>query len=419
MHQQLIDHDAEVSVIGSALQSGEPENLSVVAFFSERNRIIWQAINVLHAEDKPVNIETVATELKGKDFGGYSYLTKLLNSVSTTLNAPIMAERLRDLASRRSFLRMMEGSAKRTIEMESMDEVIADLASGMTGISSGKLSTHRIDLNIVVDEFLERYADPVDVWGLRTGIKGFDFEFGGLQQNEVFRIAGDPGVGKSILASQLGFQLAGMTFWANQMVGHHAGVMYHLEMSEEAILRRGICAKAQLDYKKVRTGRVTEEEQKKFMATAERFDKLPIFISDMTGWTTAMIKMDVARLIKQQDIKWVLVDYGDLLNDQGSSDLERQGLISKGLHEIAKMGLAVVVVETLNKEGMKGLRGPASVYGTIKKAYDADVIAFFEKKGDGNDRVLRFTKAREADANLKIPLYLHGPERRIDRSRSD
>ena len=131
------------------------------------------------------------------------------------------------------------------------------------------------------------------------------------------------------------------------------------------------------------------------------------------------MRADVARLIDEHGIEWVIVDYAGLLKDPAESEISREIKISRSLHDIAKMGVAMIVVETLNKAGLRGDRGMSGVRGSVQKVYDADVISLLQVPSDDKypgttARELMFTKAREADMFLKIPFILRGSQKRFE-----
>ena len=297
--------------------------------------------------------------------------------------------------------------------------MVAEIQTDVLRYTGFKRRADKLTLSRIVDGFLEAYAEPRDVWGMKTGIRAIDHELGGLHKGEVLLVAGDPGIGKSIFTTQLGFQMAGVEFWEDQIVGKVPGAMYHLEMSAEAVTRRAVCAKARVKYKSIRTGKVDDQERERFMEAVATIEYAPVYVSDDTEWTTATLRADIARLMDEKGIEWVLVDYAGLLKDPAESEIAREIKISKALHDIAKMGVAMVVVETLNKAGLRGERGLSGVRGSIQKTYDADVVVMLQLPSEGTyqgsmERELKFIKAREADMFLKIPLILNGGQKRFE-----
>lgn len=414
---QLFDHELERQLIGAAVV-GSYQPLEAWMFHDLRHRAIWKAIESVRARAGVVTAEAV--EL-GLDNGDETYFYQIIAGTGSTLTADLQAEKLRDLASRRAIKAAMEAAMGRVIKGDDTGDIVYDLQRDTNVLGSGALRSEKVDLSDLVDELALRYADPVEVWGLRTGINALDVRFGGLHKGEVFLVAGEPGMGKSIFVAQLGFQMAGVKFWDYQEVDCVPGVIYELEMTTRATQRRIMCARARVPYDGTRTGQMAEDEFNRMMAASDVIQAAPVFISDATGWTSAAVAADVSRLIRDEGIGWAIIDYAGLLKDKADSQIDHDVTVSRALHDIAKMGVALIVVETLNKAGLRGERGAAAVRGSVQKMYDADVAAYLErdpkdKEPKSPERQLRFTKAREADMFQIIPLRLVGPQKRFEPS---
>jgi replicative DNA helicase len=415
----LFDHRAEKEVIAAALM-GSVASLEAFHFHDQRHQLVWQEILRMQSEREPINIETICRALDGRDYGGPAYLTGAVSSPMANINVEVNSKRVRDLKSKRDLLAGMQKAAKQLGDDEPLELIVGGLYDGMATIHIGSTEAEKLSASKVIDSFLDRVADPKDVWGIKTGWGALDYRLGGIHKGELMIIAGEPAVGKSMFAAQLGFQMAGIPFLPLQQTDRAAGAMYQMEMSTEAVIRRACCALSKVPYNLVMTGKASEDEQQKFLQAAEKIHAAPVYISDATDWTTTTLRADVMRLIREVDIEWILIDYAGLLKDEAETEVAREVRISKALHDIAKLGVAVIVVETLNKEGLKRKSGKiqASVRGSVQKVYDADVILFMEKPKDAaedtDQRQLRLGKAREADSYLNMQLKIKGAEKRIE-----
>lgn len=414
---QFFDTEVESQLVACAL-IGEAPAIEANCFHDLRLRKVWAAISDLRARGDPVSPETVLYALGDASLETQSLVTDLMLSLHTSLLAPVYAERVVDLARRRAVLEALQDAAKH-LQSDDLETVVGDLHIATASALPAYKTASQADVGDVLEEFILRHAEPVDTWGLRTGFPQIDHELGGLHLGEVFLIAGDPGVGKSILAGQLAYQMAGVEFWPGQMVSKVPGAVYELEMSCRAVKRRVICGKSRVEYRKIRTGRVSPEERDCFLEAADVINAAPVFMSDATDWTTSTLRADLVRLMREKGVRWAIIDYAGLLKDKAGSEIEREMQVSRSLHDIAKMGLALLVVETMNKEGLKGSRGHAGVRGSVQKVYDADVIALLQVPPEDHSptpvsRELKFTKAREADCYFRVPLILRGAQKRFD-----
>jgi len=416
----LWDRESELAVLGAAL-FGRVAPLSPDDFNDTRIRRLWPEILAAYAEGKTLQMEQVMDMVPMAD---QQMVTQAASATVLTM-AEYHAERVADFSQRRQLLQAANDVAKGIYSGTSLDEIRAAGVEALSRVGPIHDGARRIYVTRVFDEYWEALGNPRDTWGLVTSIPQIDIELGGLHEKETFVLAGEPGVGKTIWVTQLGFMLAGLDYLTPRSpVTRQAnpGAFYELEMSADAIIRRAACGLARLNARKVRTGRMSTEEQGRFMDALETVRKAPVFISDRTDWTSRTMRADAIRLMREEGIKWVVVDYTGLLKDPADNDVSKEMAISQAMSDLAKEGLAVVLVETLNKGGLRGDESQGAVRGSVQKMYDASVVAFLQfdrtnGAGDqtGNKRCyLRLKKAREADIALRVPLLLVGSQKRFE-----
>lgn len=394
---------------------GTVSSVGPEVFNNSTYRDIWRRIKALELAGDDIDTLTVARDAVGQaENTWYAVLTSAVATVPSALHITGYSKHLGDLAARRAFVRAAELAVKEVynVKENTLDEVLGRHYSRTAGISHGDLGGARpLDVDRVVDRYLSSVADPKEVWGIRTGYSPLDIELGGLHIGESMILAGMPGSGKSMWTTQMCFQMAGVRFWPTQNIGDPVpGAMFQMEMKEPAIIRRAACGLARVSQRKVMTGGLDEQDREKFLAALETVAAAPIFISDRTDWDIPRLTVEVAGLIRDHDIKWVLVDYASLLQDQADTEIGRERKISQGLAAISKLGVVVIAVEQLNKS--------KKLYGSIQKAYDADLILMLTGVG-GKDtpkdkRRIKVEKAREADRNLQFYMRLVGPEKRFE-----
>jgi len=406
----LTDRDAELALIGAAMM-GTVSPAGPEVFSHGLYRDIWRKIKQLEAAGDDIDLLSIGQDEPAE---WYSTLTGAAAAVPSLLHIDSFTFRLTDLAGRRSFIRASEIAVKEinNVKGNTLDEVLGRHYSRTSGISHGDLGGARpLDVDRVVDKYLDAIAKPQDVWGLRTGYPQLDIELGGLHLGESLILAGMPGAGKSLWTTQLCFQMAGVEFWPMQSLSEGTpGAMFQMEMKEPAIIRRAACGIARVSQRKVMTGKMSDQERQRFLGALETVRNAPVYISDRTSWDTPRLTVEVASLMREHDIKWVLVDYASLLKDQAESEIGRERKISQGLADLAKLGVAVIAVEQLNKS--------KQLYGSIQKAYDADVILMLTGVG-GKDtpkdkRRIKVEKAREADRSLMFYMRLVGAQKRFE-----
>ena len=399
--------EAEESLVGSALIN--PDILATVAiapadFYIFRLRLVWTTMHDLYKRGITPDFVTLtdALHMTGslEEIGGPAYLTGLISDVPTSLNADSYAAVIKDKARRRAMLATANDLAKAAFDdAAKLDEAnmqaIADLTSSTHVKGAARpLSEYVDELEI---EVIDRIANPVEIFGIPTGILDYDHTTGGNQRGEVVYIGGEPGIGKSILMMQM----------ALGMAKHQApGAIYSLEMKGQQFTRRIVSNLGRVETRKLRTGFLNQEEANQFFAAAKVARSLPIHMSDESYLTTGALRADLARLRSQAGIQWFALDYLLLMSDGDGrvDEIERSAMLSARIKRLAKeFDLAGITVNSVTKDG--------KIRGSNQVSHDADVICMLVEhqpemgNPKPNMRTLIFKKGREL-ANPKNAIHL-------------
>ena len=193
----------------------------------------------------------------------------------------------------------------------------------------------------------------------------------------------------SMLSMQMGIGMA---------TKNKPGAIYSLEMLGLPVARRIVSGIGQIDTRKLKSGRLSDEEWTIFCQACEAAAQLPVYLSDASFWTTAGLRADLARLRQQNKIEWFVLDYLLLLSDgEGRLDeIERSALLSKRIKMLTKeFELAGITVNSVTKDGQ-------DIRGSNQVKHDADVIMMLTEhqpemggKPKPNMRTCVFKKGRE------------------------
>ncbi len=418
MNNQLFNPEAENAVIGYVIVNPEELNklgLESGMFYLARNRILYDVIGRMTAAGKIPDTISLVDELdrigKLNECGGPANIAILMNSYSYRHEAEQAAELVKELAQRRSMIQIASDIAKAAHNRdEKLDTgTFIDRLSRVADLSMGAVHWGKW-LSDLYDDIEERAKNPSDVWGIKTGFSRFDKVTGGLQMGESFILSGKPGMGKSMLAMQM----------AEQMASNHAGALYSIEMTGISVARRIVSARSKIKASAMKSGRLNDNDWPVLLGAIERLNKLPVYMSDASNWTTTALRADLARLKAEHNIKWFVFDYMLLAGDAPSLDRnERTEMISRNMKLICRnLDLAGLIVHSMNKAGIDSTTPDmANLSGSGQVSYDADIIAFLNPfmavtVSDGfipandqaNMRTLLFAKGRELEDPAR---YLH------------
>lgn len=377
--------EAEEAALGSILIN--PEVYDELAsflqgrdFYIVRLRWIWEACARLKEKRIPIDILTVAETLADQgrldEIGGPAFLTWLLNQVPTSLHAEHYGRLILADSLRRRLL-----AAAGSIARLACDQTL-DVEQVMTGADkvlneAQEQPTARENLNIgqilsgVYDYAVERQKTPGRVWGMSTGFPDWDRLTGGLHRGQTTIISAPPGSGKTTLVMQV----------ARSVAARHGVVVHELEMDRRDLGIKTFAAECGITTIEINSGRIPPEKWARMAEVLERFEypKSRMVINDTPGITTAQLRANVARLVRQMDIGLLVVDYVNLLSDRDTRDEnENTALKLRRLRDIAReFNLALLTIQSMTKEGMddtapklNAMRGPADLQ------FDADAVFF-------------------------------------------
>lgn len=419
----LYSEDAERQVLGVCLVNPahlEEVDLSSDDFYSTQHKQIYTAMRALSTAETVPDYLTVTEyfERKGKpEFR--PYILELIAESGIGVDVADYCRIIRDYGTRRRII----DDASKLVQMaynvqkpmgEPLAEIIDDLATGAQPKHGAK--HWEPALSNYYDWMVERSKNPGDMWGIPTGFADFDKATGGIQSGELIYIAGEPGIGKSIMSIQMGVQMA---------KAGHAGAIYSLEMGARQVIGRIISGQTKVQSRTMKTGRMSSDDWSAVTTAIDSGLKWPLFLSDDATLTTASVRADLAKLKARHGIKWAVLDYDMLLND-GDGRLDEIAfttLVSKRLKAIAKdLELAIITVSSVTKDAigdegtptMKGMRGSA------QKLHNADIAGFLTKhipdkkkweSENPNLRTFTFVKGRELESlgSFNLVKFEHYP----------
>jgi replicative DNA helicase len=386
------EREAEEALIGSILMDGErlryldtmPEE-----FYFVRHRWIWEAMHALRAANQSIDVLTVTTELdrhkRAAEVGGFNFLMDLVQRTPPGMYTSAYARLIREAHQRRRILDTVQQAAQAALnKARPVDEIIAAATTDLANVAmqSGADGTQPYSF------FLSRHYDRIDDMaqhpeikrGMQTGFRQFDFITGGIFPSEFIIFYGKPKVRKTQFLQQLAAQL---------VEAGQPGVFYQLETPEETIMDRDV-SRFSLEVGNGVDGiktdhldnpeQMTDAEWALYTGVMDRYSRLPLLMN-FDPQTTVSIEADASRQKTEHGIKWVMIDYMGLLCDErqrGEDEPRWEARIARQLKRMSRRtGLSVIVIHTMNKEGMKSAK-PSLTDGSGAAGiqYDCDKAIF-------------------------------------------
>jgi replicative DNA helicase len=381
--------EAERTVLGGILVKNQNLNivLSTISpedLYRDAHRLILERIIGLIDRGLPVDLLTLSEDAQRagilEEIGGASYLASLLDGVPRNLNVEYYTQIIKEKA----LLRRLIVSSSRIIQesyeqKEDADELLNAAQAAIVEIAEQRIKPGFRPMSQLTGPTLEMIRETAArkeaVTGVPSGFRYLDAMTAGFQPSELIILAARPSMGKTALGLN---------------ISHHVGLktdkavgFFSMEMSESQLVIRLLCAEAQIDIKKVRTGYLSERDFEKLKLAGESFAGARIYIDESPALTIMEMKAKSRRLKMEQRLDIVFVDYIQLMRSGGRFENRNQEMsfISRSLKELAKeLRIPVVGISQLSRAPEKGRREPKPLLSDLRESgaleQDADVVIF-------------------------------------------
>jgi replicative DNA helicase len=399
--------EAEQALLGAILVNNEAyyrvsDFLEPRHFFEPIHQQIYELAASLVRAGKVATPVTLKTFLPADaDIAGLTaaqYLARLAAEATTIINAADYGRTVYDLAIRRALIVIGEDAVNEAFDapvdsaprdqIEEIERRLYELAE--TGQYDGGFQRFAQALTTAVDMAARAYQRDGKLSGLATGLDDLDRMMGGLQPSDLVILAGRPGMGKTALATNVGYNVARGWRGEIQPDGHmrtiNGGIVgfFSLEMSAEQLATRIIAEQTEIPSSKIRRGGITEADFERIKDISIELQSLPFYVDETGGLSVAQLAARARRLKRQRGLDLLVIDYLQLL--QGSTRRAAEGRVQEiteittSLKALAKeLNVPVLALSQLSRqvESREDKRPQLSDLresGSIEQ--DADVVLF-------------------------------------------
>jgi len=347
----------------------------------------------------PITLKTfLPSDLDVAGLTASQYLARLAAEATTVINASDYGRTIYDLAIRRSLILIGEevvnaaydapADERPQDQIEQAERSLYELAE--TGRYGGGFQRFAQALTTAVEMAALAYQRDGKLSGLATGIRDLDRMMGGLQKSDLVILAGRPGMGKSSLATNIGYNVARAWEGKVRADGHvestNGGIVgfFSLEMSAEQLATRIISEQTEIASHRIRRGEINTEEFDRVAEAAHEMQRIPFYIDETGGLSVAQLAARARRLKRQRGLDLLVIDYIQLL--QGSSRRAQEGRVQEvteittSLKALAKeLDIPILALSQLsraveNRDDKRPQLSDLRESGSIEQ--DADVVMF-------------------------------------------
>lgn len=424
LNPQVPPHDevAEQSVLGSILMDKDAlidvaEFLRPAYFYKDSHAIIFSAMLALFEGHEPVDVVTVAAELKKmgklKEIHGASYLSELLNIVPTSAHAEKYGRIIQDTYMKRQLVSVAANITETAFKEEGEARQLLDIAEQEI-FAISQLRSRR-DF-VVVKDILAASFDRLDelhkkaggLRGVPTGFTDLDNKLAGFQESNLLILAARPGQGKTAFVLNVAQYIT--TFLKIPVA------MFSLEMSKEELIDRLLVAQADIDAWRLKTGKLSDDDFTRLSEAMGALAEAPFYIDDTPGLNIMEMRTKARRIQIEHKVKLIIVDYLQLV-DAGKrfeGRVQEVSFVSQNLKNIAReLKIPVLAVSQLSRAvEARGTKVPQLAdlreSGAIEQ--DSDVVMFIYRE----EREEEEKWSPNALTKLLIAKHRNGPLGEID-----
>ncbi len=386
--------DVEEAVLGALLI--EPncideamDELTPSCFYSEKHRMIFEAMRQLNTEHVALDFLSVSQKLKAngnlEDVGGTVALVQLSQKIGAAAHIEYYIRILKQKCIQRELITASYDILKSSYdEAINVDDLIDMAQTKLFAAIQNNVKKDVQEIGKVINDALDdiqRLQDSTGLSGVPSGFPSIDKITLGWQASDLIILAARPSVGKTAFVLNLA---------RNAAVDFNMPVaFFSLEMPAIQLAKRMMVSETRLSADKIKGGvRLQPWEWEQLDIQLKRLAKAPIYIDDTPSLPVMEFRSKVKKLVKQKGVRLIVVDYLQLM--QGPTELrgmreQEVAAISRTLKATAKeMNVPIIALSQLSRQSENRVgsnRRPQlsdlRESGSIEQ--DADMVIFIHR----------------------------------------
>ena len=390
--------DVECVVLGALMLEKDAypevsEMLKPEIFYDHRHQLIYQAIQKLAMDQKPIDILTVANELSQEgvldEVGGPVYIAQLTSNVSSAAHIEYHSKIIVQKALARDLINYAGNiEANAFDETTDISALMQEAEAQLFSLSQNNIRKDYQPISTLLPEAIEKIEqashNTSGMTGIPTGFTELDAMTSGWQNSDLVIIAARPAMGKTAFA---------LSMCKNMAVDYHTPVaIFSLEMSNLQLVNRLIQNVCEIEGGKIKSGKLSPDELNSLTARTKVLSEANIFVDDTPSLSVFELRTKARRLVREKGVRCIMIDYLQLMNASGMSFQSREqevSTISRSLKGLAKeLNIPILALSQLNRsvetrdssrqgDGKRPQLSDLRESGAIEQ--DADMVLFIHR----------------------------------------
>ena len=359
-------------------------------FYKDQNRLVYEAIRELAGKDQPIDMLSVGEKMRSlgtlEKAGGAVYLADLTRRVASTAHLRYHAEIIAKKATARDVIALAAQIEEMGFdETQDVDELMQTAEAGIFEISQRSQKRDVTQIDPVIEEAFKRMEKAAkntgSISGIPSGFHALDKITSGWQSPDLVIIAARPAMGKTAFVLSMAKNMA--------IDREIPTAVFSLEMSNVQLVNRLIMNVCELEGDKIKTGKMSKEDTKRLNTKINIMKGKPLYLDDTPSLSIFELRSKARKLVREHDVKIIIIDYLQLMNAQGTSFGSREqevSIISRGLKGLAKeLDIPIIALSQLNRgvEARQGVEGKTPQLSDLRESgaieQDADLVCFIHR----------------------------------------
>ena len=387
--------EAEQAVLASVLLNNDLMNdvveiLRSDDFYQGAHRTLFSTMVDLYERGRAIDQLTLAEALNARgvanEVGGLSYLSELIHNIPTTANVADYARLVKERAILRKMIVVAQQITNSAFQgVGEVDDFLDRTEQAIFSIAEEKIKPSYYSMAEMGKEAMREieklYEKKELITGVSSGFRDLDRLTAGFQKSDMIVVAGRPGMGKTAFSLNVALHAA--------LRNALPVAIFSLEMSRQQLALRMICSEARVNFQRLRTGYVAQDEINRIVAAVGRLSEAQIYCDDSGVLNALEMRAKARRLKKDKNIGMVIIDYLQLMRgvtSRGSAENRVQEIseISRSLKALAKeINIPVIAISQLNRglerrDDKRPQMADLRESGAIEQ--DADLILFIYRE---------------------------------------
>jgi replicative DNA helicase len=395
--------ELEQVLLGCCVLEGGQESLAlciqrrigVDSFYYPAHRAIFQEILEIYGKGKPLDEVVLRDSLAVKGAlavaGGAAYIAQLCSRIDTQAHLSYFIDRVRDYELIRRIIATAENLVVRAYDsLENVSQFLSEAEEKIFSISKDNLIDAAQPIDVPMTHAVQNCQFLLqrrgELTGVGSGFPDLDRLTAGFHQGEMVVIAARPSMGKTSLA----LNIAENAILPSNGRKSVPTLFFSLEMGADQLAMRLLCARADVNLTKLRSGYIPGGFQGELLRVAQEFREAPLWIDESSQMTILEVRARARRLHSKHKLGLVIIDYLQLLagTDNRAPREQQIAEISRGVKAMAReLRVPVVVLSQLNRDPERENRQPRlsdlRESGAIEQ--DADVVMMLSRPKDNDE----------------------------------